>query len=56
VALGVYGSDMKNTGILHAGQMTVHAKKPDADFCEFVNSLFLKDLFIIKSWHEGCNH
>jgi hypothetical protein len=31
--------DRENTGILHAGQLTDHAKKADTDFVAKTNSL-----------------
>jgi len=34
---------LKNTGILHAGQLTDHAKKTDTDFAVLFNSLKNKE-------------
>jgi len=40
---------MKNTGILHAGQLTDHAKKPDTEVQLIIKSLFLNGFIKIKS-------
>ena len=47
---------MINTGILHAGQLTDHAKKPDTDSYDFYNLLIYKDLFKFSNWHGVCKY
>jgi hypothetical protein len=46
---------LENTGILHAGQMTVHAKNAVRDFPVKVNVLKNKNKGLSPGWHASCN-